>query len=138
MFLNVSGPTTEPIATPMVTSAVTRKGALTVTALPKIERIATAVTAPDSAPPGMRNQENSAPPATPVARVRASSGQEYVAQTSVKAAGVVILTFAATSAAAAAMLSAPNTVPNLFIRITQTGGNSATGAATLVASFDLV
>lgn len=63
-------------------------------------------------------------------------GQEYVAQTSIKAGGVVSLSFAATTAAAAAMAVAP-AVPNLNVRITQTGAASATGAAVLVASFNL-
>jgi len=57
----------------------------------------------------------------------------YVAQTSIKAVGVVNLTLVA--AAAAALLSAPAGSPNLFIRIVQTGTTSATGAATLVLEY---
>lgn len=56
----------------------------------------------------------------------------YVAQTTIKALGVVALTFVA--AAAAALLSLP-AVPNIFVRIVQTGTTSATGAATLVLEY---
>jgi len=69
----------------------------------------------------------------------AVAGAQYVAATSVKAAGVVNLAFAATAASAAGLLSLPATTPlggtNLFVRITQSGGNSATGAATLVVGY---
>jgi hypothetical protein len=58
--------------------------------------------------------------------------QTYVAQASVKALGVVSLTLVA--AAAAALLSVP-AAPQLFVRITQTGTTSATGAATLVLEY---
>lgn len=58
----------------------------------------------------------------------------YVAQTSVKAAAVVALAFAAGATAAANLLALP-TAPNLYVRITQTGGNSATGAATMVVTY---
>lgn len=56
----------------------------------------------------------------------------YVAQTSIKALGVVALTLVA--AAAAALLALP-AVPNIFVRIVQTGTASATGAATLVLEY---
>ena len=61
----------------------------------------------------------------------------YVAQTSIKAAGIVILTPATSAACAAAFLSMPTGAPNLWIRLVQTGTASATGAATLVVDFDL-
>ena len=57
----------------------------------------------------------------------------YVADTSIKAVGKVSLTLV--NAAAEALLSAPNASPNLFVRIAQSGGNSATGAATLVIRY---
>lgn len=60
--------------------------------------------------------------------------QSYVAQTTVKAIGVYALTLVA--AAAAALLAAP-AAPNLFVRITQTGAFSATGAATLVVEYTI-
>lgn len=63
--------------------------------------------------------------------------QTYVAQTSIKAGGVVTLAPAATTACAAALLALPAGSPNLWVRITQSGGNSATGAATLVIDYDL-
>jgi hypothetical protein len=56
----------------------------------------------------------------------------YVAQTSIKAVGIVNLTLVA--AAAAALLALP-TAPNLYVRIVQTGTASATGAATLVLEY---
>jgi hypothetical protein len=65
----------------------------------------------------------------------AAAGQQYVAQTSIQAAGVVALTFAATAAAAAAMASLPAGTPNLFVTVVQTGAASATGAATLVIEY---
>lgn len=66
----------------------------------------------------------------------AAAGSQYVAATSIKAAGVVTLAAAATSAAAAALLAAPNASPNIFVRIVQTGAASATGAATLVIDYN--
>lgn len=62
-------------------------------------------------------------------------GVDYVAQTSVKAIGVVALTLV--NAAAASLLSAPALAANvnLYTRITQSGGNSATGAATMVIEY---
>lgn len=56
----------------------------------------------------------------------------YVAQTSIKAVAVVALTLV--NAAAAALASLP-AVPNIFVRIVQTGAASATGAATLVLEY---
>jgi hypothetical protein len=58
--------------------------------------------------------------------------QSYVAQTSIKAQGIVDLTLVA--AAAASLLAAP-AAPNLYVRITQTGTTSATGTATLVLEY---
>lgn len=58
--------------------------------------------------------------------------QTYVAQATIKALGVYALTLVA--AASAALLSLPAPV-NLFVRITQTGTTSATGAATLVVEY---
>ena len=65
--------------------------------------------------------------------------QSYVAQTSIKAAGIVTLTPAVSAACAAALLSAPalSSGVNLWIRLVQTGTTSATGAATLVVDYDL-
>lgn len=62
----------------------------------------------------------------------AAGGAQYVAATSIKAGGVVILTAAASVAAASGLLSFPGT---LYIRIVQTGAASATGAATLVIEY---
>lgn len=56
----------------------------------------------------------------------------YVAQTSIKAAGTVALTLVTTALAALGSLPA---VPNIFVRIVQTGTTSATGAATLVLEY---
>lgn len=63
----------------------------------------------------------------------------YVAATSIKAAAVVALTLATGTTTAAAMLSMPalSSGTNLWVRIAQSGGNSATGAATLVVDYDL-
>jgi hypothetical protein len=58
--------------------------------------------------------------------------QTYVAQTTIKAIGFFALTLAA--AAAAALASLP-TAPNLYVRVTQSGGNSATGLSTLVLEY---
>jgi hypothetical protein len=58
--------------------------------------------------------------------------QSYVAQTTIKAVGVYNLTLV--NAAAASLASMP-AAPNLYVRITQSGGNSATGAATLVLEY---
>lgn len=65
----------------------------------------------------------------------AAAGAQYVAATSIKAVGVISLTLVAASAAA--LLSFPSGSPNLFVRIAQSGGNSATGAATLVVNYDI-
>jgi hypothetical protein len=62
----------------------------------------------------------------------ASGGAQYVAATSIKAAGVVTLAPATT--APAGMLSFPGT---LYIRIAQTGTASATGAATIAVQYAL-
>ena len=62
-----------------------------------------------------------------------AGGVDYVAATSIKAVGLVRLTLV--GAAAASLLSMPNASPNLFIRIVQTGGSSATGAATAVVRY---
>lgn len=56
----------------------------------------------------------------------------YVAQTSIKAVGVVALQLAAAAAAALASLPAP---PNLFVRVVQTGSTTNVGAATLVLEY---
>lgn len=61
-----------------------------------------------------------------------AGGNDLVAATSIKALGAVQLTRVA--AAAALHLRAPETV---YARIVQTGAASATGAATLVASYAL-
>lgn len=67
--------------------------------------------------------------------VGASAGAEtYVAQTSIKAGGVVTLAPVASIGAAAALLSAPAT---LYIRVTQSGGSTAVGAAKLVVVYTL-
>lgn len=63
----------------------------------------------------------------------AAAGAQYAALTSIKAVGIVTLTLV--NAAAAALASAPNTAPNLFIRIQQSGGNTAVGNATMVVSY---
>lgn len=63
----------------------------------------------------------------------AAGGAQYVAAVSIKAVGVYNLTLV--NAAAAALLSMPSGSPNLFIRIAQSGGNTAVGAATLVVDY---
>lgn len=65
-----------------------------------------------------------------IALGNASGGAQYVAATSIKAAGVYNLTLAAT--AVSGLLSFPGT---LYVRIAQTGTASATGAATLVITY---
>ncbi len=65
-----------------------------------------------------------------IALGNAASGAQYVAATSIKAAGVYPLTLAAT--AVAGLLSFPGT---LYLTIAQTGTASATGAATLVIQY---
>ena len=65
-----------------------------------------------------------------IALGNAASGAQYVAATSIKAAGVYPLTLAAT--AVAGLLSFPGT---LYLTITQTGALSATGAATLAIQY---
>lgn len=65
----------------------------------------------------------------------AAGGAQYVAAVSVKAVGIYTLSFVQSAAAAAAMLAAP--AAGLFVRIAQSGGNTAVGAATLVVDFDL-
>lgn len=63
-----------------------------------------------------------------------AGGSDYVAATSIKAAGVVHLTLAATTIAN--LVSMPTqATPNVFIRIAQSGGSTAVGAATLVARY---
>jgi hypothetical protein len=57
----------------------------------------------------------------------------YVALTSIAAIGIV--TLALVNAAAAGLLSLPAGSPNLFVRIVQTGGSTAVGAATLIVDF---
>lgn len=64
----------------------------------------------------------------------AAGGAQYVAATSIKAGGVYTLAFVASTAAASGLLSFPGT---LYIRITQTGAASATGAATLVVEYSI-
>lgn len=63
----------------------------------------------------------------------AAAGAQYVAATSIKAQGVVTLVPVTT--AAPALLSLPAGTPNIFVRIAQSGGNSATGAGKLVISY---
>jgi len=60
-------------------------------------------------------------------------GQDYVAQTSVKAVGIVQLTLLGAAPGAANLSSAPALASgwNFSARITQSGGNSAVGAAIL-------
>ena len=67
-----------------------------------------------------------------IALGNAAAGAQYVAATSIKAAGVYNLTLAAT--AIAGLLSFPGT---LYVRIAQTGTASATGAATLVVQYSV-
>lgn len=62
-----------------------------------------------------------------------AAGAQYVAAVSIKALGVYDLTLVA--AAAAALASFPSGSPNLFIRIAQSGGSTAVGAATLVVNY---
>lgn len=62
----------------------------------------------------------------------AAAGAQYVAAVSIKAVGIVNCTLV--NAAAAALAAAPAT-PNIFIRIAQSGGNTAVGAATIVVSY---
>lgn len=61
-----------------------------------------------------------------------AGGQDYVAQTSIAAVGVVNLTLVNAAAAALAAMPAP---PNLFIRLVQTGTATAVGAATVVVNY---
>lgn len=61
-----------------------------------------------------------------------AGGQDYVAQATIKAVGVYALTLVNAGAAAIGALPA---TPNLFVRVTQTGTTSATGAATLVLEY---
>lgn len=70
-------------------------------------------------------------------QIGSSAGDtSYVAATSIKSAGIVTLTPAATATASAALLSAP--AAGLFIRVAQSGTPTAVGAATLVVAFDLL
>lgn len=62
---------------------------------------------------------------------KTAGAQEYVAQVSVKAAGVVALSLVASELA----LSNLPAAPNLFVRITQTGTASATGTGLLVVNY---
>lgn len=61
----------------------------------------------------------------------AAGGAQYVAAVSIKAVGVYSLTLLAAQAAALANFTAGT----LFVRIAQSGGSTAVGAATLVVSF---
>ncbi|WP_269715782.1 hypothetical protein [Caulobacter sp. NIBR2454] len=61
-----------------------------------------------------------------------AGGAQYVAATTIKAVGRKA--HALVDAAAAALLSFPG---QAFVRVAQSGGNSATGAATLVVSYSL-
>lgn len=65
----------------------------------------------------------------------AAGGQDYVALTTIKALGVYNPSFV--GAGAAALASALAASPNLFIRIVQTGGSTAVGAATLLVNYVL-
>lgn len=63
----------------------------------------------------------------------AAGGAQYVALTSIKAVGIVSLTLVA--AAAATFLNF--TAGTLFVRIVQTGGSTAVGAATLSVTYEI-
>jgi len=65
-----------------------------------------------------------------------AAGAQYVAATSIKAAAKVSLAFVGSGIAALANMPA-GTPNNLFITLTQTGSNTATGAATLVVTFSV-
>lgn len=65
----------------------------------------------------------------------AAAGAQYVTAVSIKALGIVSLTLLA--AQAAALASFPSGSPNLFIRIAQSGGNTAVGSGLLVVSYVL-
>lgn len=65
-----------------------------------------------------------------------AAGAQYVAATSIKAAAKVALAFV--GAGIAALSNMPAGTPyNLFITLTQTGSNTATGAAMLVVTFSV-
>lgn len=61
-----------------------------------------------------------------------AGGADYVALTTIKALGIYTLTLV--NAGAAALLSMP-APPNLFIRVVQTGGATAVGAATVAINY---
>lgn len=65
----------------------------------------------------------------------AAGGAQYVAAVSIKALGVYALTLV--GSAAAALANFPSGSPNLFVRVAQSGGSTAVGAATLVVSYVL-
>jgi hypothetical protein len=69
-----------------------------------------------------------------IALGNAAGGAQYVAATSIKAAGIYNLSAVASAAAASGFLSFPGT---LYVRIAQTGTASATGAATLVIEYSI-
>jgi hypothetical protein len=66
---------------------------------------------------------------------KTAGGAEYVAATTIKAIGKFSLTNV--NAQAADYVNMPNTNPNIFVRIAQSGGSTAVGAATLVVSYYL-
>ena len=72
MLAKVSGPTTEPMAMPMVDNARMRSGGLSGVAVAKADSRATAITEPDMAPPGICISVNSRPPQAPAPTVSAS------------------------------------------------------------------
>lgn len=60
-------------------------------------------------------------------------GVDYVAATSIKALGIVSLTLVAAAAATFANFTAGT----VFVRVAQSGGNTAVGNGTLVISYDV-
>jgi hypothetical protein len=67
----------------------------------------------------------------------AAAGAQYIAATTIKAAGVYSPTLVASATSAADSLSAVNASPNLFVRLVQSGTASATGAATAVFTYSV-
>ena len=65
----------------------------------------------------------------------AAGGAQYVAATSIKAAGNITLAFVQSAAIAAAL--ANFTLGTMFLRVAQSGGSTATGAATLVVTYSV-
>lgn len=61
-----------------------------------------------------------------------AGGQDYVALTTIKAIGIYSHTLVNAGAAALSVMPAP---PNIFIRIVQTGGSTAVGAASVIINY---